>query len=210
MKKIVIALICLLAAAPSFAQSIMDEEMQSLVKIVLSLREDSEASYNAAVSALTADLKWTSMNETDDQIQPSECSRYVKIPRFRLNLILQNIDSKRKPSSSYSDMLSGTDDRYNYSLYERSVKANATVRYVLPERSGRQVLVIVPYGATSAMKASVEFEGHTYHFLKGENNILFASLPAPSGSWNGVLNLQISGGSSNEAFVIINHNTREL
>jgi len=150
------------------------------------------------------------MNETgpvkEQECRPSEIEK-----RFKLNRILSQVDEGRKYVSTHGDMLNGEDERYNYSLYERSVKAKATVEYTLKGREGKQVFVVVPYLAhNSGLTAKIIFNnGQAERFTIQEDGSLVYQSNTTALGREDVIKICISNGSaSNQSFVLLNHNTR--
>jgi len=209
MKKIFLSFAALALAFSAQAQT-MDEELSSLVSVVKMLRDGSSASYSKVADYLKKDSKWTPMNETGtvkaQECRPSEISK-----RFKLNRILSQVDEGRKFVATHGDMLNGEDERYNYSLYERSVKATATVEYTLKGREGRQTFVIVPYLASgSGLSAEITLaNGKTEKFQSGADGILIYESSTASLAREDVIRISVANASgANQAFVLLNHNTR--
>lgn len=209
MKKILIALMAAMFAFAGQAQT-MDKELTTLVSLVKLLRDGSSASYSRVLETLKADAKWTPMNETGalkaQECKPSEISK-----RFKLNRILSQIDENRKYVATHGDMLNGEDERYDYSLYERSVKAAATVSYTLKGREGKQTFVIVPYATSrAALTATIKFGGGTAaKFQKQPDGTLLYTSNDTSTQRSDVITITVSNASaSNQAFVLLNHNSR--
>ena len=194
----------------SMAQRQMDAELLFLVKTVCELRNADESTYRRVHDKLNADKAWTPMNETGS-VKDGECRPYDKVPGFKLNRLLSQIASERKGVSVHGDMLNGNDKRYNYSLYERSVHAGAAVDYQLKYREKIQWLVIVPYYSDGAgLSASVCIEGQEpVLFNNMKDGCLVAFLDCPELSENQLLTISVKGGSRDQSFVLLNHNTRE-
>lgn len=202
-------LILFIAAGLSASAQIADAELRSLVDVVTRLRTPGEAAYTRALAALEADTKWTPMNETG-RVTPNECGPSEKLSRFRLNRILNKADAARKYVSTHGDMLNGADERYNYSLYERALRAGKSETYSLPGRAGRQTIVIVPHAAQgSGITATVSGGGVAVTFRSDKSGVLVAELDSKAVSKDRPLTLTVSNTSGQpQAFVIINHNTR--
>lgn len=188
----------------------MDKELATLVNLVKLLRDGSSASYSKVQETLKADVKWTPMNETG-ALKAQECKPAEINKRFKLNRILSKVDGDRKYVATHGDMLNGEDERYNYSLYERSVKAKATVHYTLKGREGKQTFVIVPYAASnSGLTATIKFaNGKSSNFQKEPDGTLIYTDNEASTQRNDVIAITVSNASaSNQAFVLLNHNSR--
>ena len=195
------------------AQSINDSELQSLIGVVKMLRASDEATFNKAAQILAADTKWTSMSELGVK-QKTECLPVDRVPGFKLNRILSKAEGNRKYVYTHGDMLNGEDERYDYSLYERSLKAGQEVTYNLKGREGTQVFVLVSFMGEAARLSG-------YITLDDGRLVMFETEKQDKGIWiarcessmltrNKVFSITIKNGSQdNQSFVIINHNTRK-
>lgn len=193
---------------PLAAQSLtMDGEMEYLVSIVRLLGQQKESSFQEACRQLSADMKWTPMNETG-VFQEGECSPTDKVPGFKLNRALSRVAGDRKYVSVKGDMLNGEDERYDYSLYERSVRAGQTVRYTLKGREGNQLFVLVPYSGMGLSGSVTAAEGEPVPFIAGPDGTMVAHLHCPSLKKDQPVTITVVGGRQSQAFVLLNHNTR--
>lgn len=208
MTKKLILLLFLFGALPLAGQTAgMDEETEYLVGIVRLLGNQDEASYLEACRLLSADRKWTPMNETG-AFQTGECPPSDKMPRFKLNRALTQVAGNRKYVTTHGDMLNGEDERYNYSLYERSVRSGQTIRYTLKGREGNQCFILIPF-LGGDLTASISIgDGEPVPFVDTGNGTLVASIQCPTLINSQTLVLSVTGGEKSQAFVIINHNTR--
>jgi len=210
MKRRLILLLFCIASLSGAAQTIgVDEEMEYLVGVVRLLGKQDEASYLEACRLLSQDMKWTPMNETG-AFQPGECSPSEKVPGFKLNRALSQVAGNRKYVSTHGDMLNGEDERYDYSLYERSVHAGQTVSYQLKGREGNQLFILIPFTAGQGLSANLSLgEGEPVPFVDSGDGILVAKVQCPALKRDQTLSLTVTGGKENQAFVILNHNTRQ-
>lgn len=211
MKRIVtLFVVFFTCSGPLAAQEKFDSELSSLIHSVCQMRSADNATYKAIEEKLEADMLWTPMNETGP-FREQECAPSVRIPRFKLNRMLSQIGGRRKYVSSRGDMLNGEDERYNYSLYERSVQKGATVSFSLTGREGRQYFVIVPYSEDGGgLTASVSLDGAPEKpFIQTEQGegFLYVTLDEKVEKHQ-VIRVAVTGGTSDQAFVILNHNTR--
>lgn len=192
-----------------YAQETMDRELQTLVESVCALRNADESTYEDIKANMAKDYLWTPMNETGP-LQTGECAPSVRIPRFKLNRMLTLIAGERKYVDTPGDMLNGEDQRYDYSLYERSVQAGKTATYRLEGRNGVQWFVLVPYGTDSGITATLAVEGgETVAFTPSSSGTLTAKLESLPAQGKHTLILTVNGGSSPQAFVLINYNSRK-
>lgn len=185
---------------------IQDQELASLVDVVKLLRVQNEKNYNEATKILKADNKWTPMNETG-KLKDTECKPSKKTPNFKLNRILTSVARERKYISAKGEMLNGEDERYHYSLYERSLKKKSEATYRLRNRSGKQVFVIVPFNKQKG-SLSVMVNGENLSSTKeAEDGTLICNFIANGSE----IYLTVKNLSTNPlAFVIINHNSRKI
>lgn len=208
MRGFVFSIMFFLAVLPLRAQSVMDEELASLVTAVTLLRTANEESYGRAVRILEQDAQWTPMNELG-ALQPGECSPADRTPGFKLNRILSKVDRGRKYGSVHGDMLNGEDERYHYSLYERSVKGGQSVAYALKGRQGKQTFVIVPYdGNVPSLSAVLTQDGGPSVVFAESGGLLVATCTAASAQTEIVITVTEKSGV-NRAFVLLNHNSRK-
>ena len=209
MRRIFFILFLLTVTGVAYAQPSMDEELRSLIDAVNALRDADEKSYNAVREFLIQDTRWTPMDETGPFLKGVECLPAEKIARFKLNAILNDVARKRTPVSVRAEsMLNGEDPRYDYSLFERSVREGCCAKYELRKRSGHQWLVIIPYSGPDSITAGISVDG-------GE---AIALIPRDDGSLvlyvdevvrdDQILTLTVNGIRSC-SFVIINHNIRD-
>lgn len=196
-----------------YAQSINDKELQSLIGVVKMLRASDETTFNKATRILEADTRWTSMDELGIK-QETECLPIDRVPGFKLNRILSKAEGNRKYVYTHGDMLNGEDERYNYSLYERSVKAGMGVTYSLKGREGAQVFVLIPFkGENAQLSGYITLDGGqkiVFETEKQDIGLLIAYCKSSILTRDKKFSITIKNGSKeNQSFVIINHNTRK-
>lgn len=209
MRHILILLTFLLAATPLSAQT-GDAELDRLVGIAAMLRTADATVYGRALQMLQADAKWTPMDELG-RVQQSECTPADKAPRFRLNRLLARADGSRKLVASRGDFLNGEDERFNYSLYERTLRARSRATYRIKGRQGRQTIVLVPMAA----------EGHGLTLRATAPGCAFKlqrTLPSGAMVYTSAtplrkeqqLTLTVTNASGTpQSFVLVNHNPRQ-
>lgn len=207
MKRFLSILLMILLSSALEAQT-MDDELTSLVEVVLSLREQDAAHFNKAVEQLTDDTKWTAMDELG-VLKSQECKPTDNVPSFKLNRILNKAESGRRYVSQRGDFLNGEDPRYCYSLFERSVKADSMVTYTLKGRVGAQTFVIIPFEADANL--SVEFFSPDVFFAEVKNTVGMSVFRSDAGQKaDSYITIKVKNlDNTNHSFVIINHNTRE-
>lgn len=206
MKKTLTLILSLFCVVTIQAQEVkMDKELSSLVGLVKMLRVQNETNFDKAVQQLKGDYSWTVMSETGD-IRKTECKPADKVRGFKLNRIMNKALNGRKCVSSKDEMLNGEDPRYDYSLYERSLKGKNKATYTLKNRQGKQTLVVVPFNSQKG-SLSVEVNGKAIASTQeGEDGTLVCSFMADDKP----LSLTISNHIKNSlSFVILNHNSRK-
>ena len=209
MKKILSFIVVLAfgVATPSFAQS--DGELASLIEVVRMLRETNETNFTRAISILSADIKWTPMNETG-AVRPQECRPADKVKGFRLNRILSKAESNRKYVSTHGDMVNGENASFDYSLYERTLKAHSKAEYRLRGRLGRQTFVVVPYHIDAVSSFSVSVSGKkTSTVVDSQKGTISISFNADKSKDDALVLVVGNNSSVPQPFVIINHNSRK-
>lgn len=209
MRHLLITLTLLLAAAPLHAQT-GDAELDRLVGIAAMLRTADATVYGRALQMLQADPKWTPMDELG-RVQQSECTPADKAPRFRLNRLLSRADGSRKPVASRGDFLNGEDERFNYSLYERTLRARSRATYRIKGRQGRQTFVLLPLTATGhGLTLSVSAPGCAFRLqrtLESGAQVYVSAAPLRKDQ---VLTLTVTNASAApQSFVLVNHNPRQ-
>jgi len=209
MKRFFLILFLLTITSGVYAQSSMDDELHRLVVAVNSLRGADEKSYNAVRDILMRDKMWTPMDETGPFRKEVECLPSENISRFKLNAILNDVARKRTPASVRAEsMLNGEDPRYNYSLFERSVREGCCAKYELRKRSGRQWFVIIPYSGPDSITASISVDGSEAVDLTTLPDGSLALYLDEHIRDDQVITLSVYGNTSC-SFVIINHNMRD-
>ena len=203
MKRKFLTFIILLAAFGLHAQT---QELTRLEEIVLSLRTGGEEAFNKAVGSLSGDAEWTPMDELGRNNEV-ECKVADHVPGFKLNAVLTNAENRQRRQVSTGNHLNGADSRYNYSLYEKTLKAGKTVTYTLNGRWGEQTFVLIPFDAkNSGLEPSITSGGNTFKTERLNAGMIKLTGRAVKGM---PLKLKISNSSrKNASYVIINYNSR--
>lgn len=213
MKKIVFCVFIISISLQIQAQTIADKELSSLVDVVKLLRVQSEANYTKVQQILSKDLKWTTMDETG-ALQEQECQPSDKVPGFKLNRILSQVEGSRKYVTTHGDMVNGADKRFDYSLYERKLKAGKTVEYKLHGREGMQTFVIVPFNPSAQFNVTILTENgkevKVVKSPKSDDGTVMVTWSQETPTVNQKFVVRVTNKTnSNQAFVIINHNSRK-
>ena len=210
-----IILVFLVLSLTTHAQKPVDAELQHLIGVAASLRQpdmqQQEQAWNNASEQLGKDDLWTIM----DEITPhqNECRLTDRKMRwFAINRILSQRMGYEK-NQVRGDFNNGEDPNFNYSLIERSVKANQTVNYDLKSREGEQTFVIMPFDVNSADLRAELYRDSTFlsqGIRHKDGNIYLKVNKDKNVVADDILNLVITNNSEqNIAVIIINHNTRD-
>lgn len=204
MSRILISISVLLLAFSAFAQ---DAELNKLTDIVKSLQNGGEKAYNAAVAKLSSDKNWTPMDEIgfDRNI---ECKASERVPGFKLNSVLTNSENKERYQTTTGNHINGADSRFNYSLFEKTLKPGKTAVFSLPERWGEQTIIILPYqGEKAKISAAASSGTNNFTVTSIGNGAVKLTGKAIKGQ---TLTLKVGNGSEgNISYVILNHNSRK-
>lgn len=217
MTALMAALILLFLPSVLSAQKSDDAELSFLIGTVSMLRiSDGQArqhAYDLVKETLAADNQWTRMDELVDDCR-GECRLTDRTMNwFRLNTILNSIEISRIGNDAVKgDFLNGEDPNFRYSLLEKSVRAQSSVRYRVKGREGVQTFVLVPYNQEAAMFLTLRLikdneivaEGH----LEDDGNIYMKFVGELHPDETITIEVRNSG-VANCAMVLINHNTRK-
>lgn len=190
-----------------FSASAQNDELNRLTDLVVAMRKGGEKAYNKTVSTLANDKSWTPMDELGRD-NSAECRVADKVPGFRLNSALTNAENATRYETSTGNHLNGADSRYNYSLYEKTLKAGKSATYTLNQRWGEQEFVFIPFDAScSDLKASITSGNSTFRASSLGNGMIKLTGRAVKGQ---PLKLKVSNiGPNNISYVIINYNSRK-
>lgn len=203
MKRYILLLFVTVCFISATAQN---DELNKLTDIVKSLQTGGEKAYKDAIAILAADKLWTPMDElTIDR--NVECRASDRIPGFRLNSALTNAESKERYQTSTGNHLNGADIRYNYSLFEKTLKTARTATFFLPQRWGEQVLIIIPFNPQSKIEATANGGDNDFIATPNGNGSLKLTGTVVKGK---PLNLTITNKSDEDiSYVILNYNSRK-
>lgn len=195
---------CAAAVLCSMAQT---DELNFLTDIVKSLQKGGESAYKSAVAKLAKDKEWTPMDELGIAAGV-ECKASQRVPGFRLNSVLTNAENAQRYETTTGNHLNGADSRYNYSLFEKTLKAGAEVNYSLPGRWGDQTFIVIPFsGNDSKLMGTIRCKGNDFQCTTLGHGILRFSGSAIKGQ---PVEIKLKNGSENHiSYVIINYNSRK-
>lgn len=204
-----ILLITLVFVAGQMVAQTDNHELNSLINIVHLLRSQNKDDYMKAYELLDKNPMWTSMNELGN-VQNTECTPATKVKRFKLNRLLTKAEGNRKYVASHGDFLNGEDKNYNYSLYERALRANAAVRFKIKGREGKQTFVIVPFeGVKSGLSVKITSKDLFFETQRDTGGCIVL-ISKGGARANDYIEIEITNHSPiDEAYVILNHNSRE-
>jgi len=216
-RTLVLLLPMLCFALGTWSQTILDPKEEEvtlqLINASLTLRRNDQASWNNAGQALKQRLnQFTLMDEIGDAAHDKRLAD-ADIQAFGLNKLINDLKKTQRQNRAVQNtghsLLDGTDKRFKYAIYEKGVKKACTATYTIPERVGKQVIVVVPHDAKQAYTARLykngvavapagrDRNGVTYFVVDGEKAL----------KQGDVLKLQIQNQDPDRhaAFVIINH-----
>lgn len=202
MKRLIYIVLILIANFSVYAQ---DNELNKLTEIVKSLKTADNASREKIVKSLANDKLWTKMDEAKDP--KAECTvGEVKTGRFGLNQILNKAENRNTGHASTGNMLNGADSRYNYSLFEKTLKANTTATFKLQGRWGEQIFVILPYNGAQQNITAAGNKGE-FKSVKDKDGTIKLTGNAKKGE---PLTITVTNHSDkNISYVILNYNSRK-
>lgn len=203
MKKYILILLIAISVFPLKAQN---DELNKLTDIVRSLQTGGEKAYKDAIATLSADKLWTLMDELGID-RNVECRASERVPGFRLNSALTNAESKERYQTSTGNHLNGADIRYNYSLFEKTLKGGMTASFSLPQRWGEQVIIIIPFNVHSKISAKASGGDKAFTISPSGNGSLKLTGVIIKGQ---DLNLSVTNESEEKiSYVILNYNSRK-
>lgn len=196
-------------AATASAQT-GNKELDRLIGIATMLRSADAAVFNRAQKMLEDDALWTPMDELG-RLQKTECTPAESVTRFKLNRLLSRADGQRKYVTSRGDFLNGEDERYDYSLYERSLHAHQSATYQLKGRIGQQTFVLVPHATSShGLSLSVSAPGVKTEAVRTLPNGCIVVKTSGKLTKEQRITLSVKNNSSTpQSFILINHNSRK-
>lgn len=199
-------ILLLLLAASVFSLKAQNDELNKLTDIVKSLQTGGEKAYKDAINTLAADKLWTPMDELGID-RNVECRASERVPGFRLNSALTNAENKERYQTTTGNYLNGADIRYNYSLFEKTLKTDKTATFSLPQRWGEQVIIIIPFNPQSKIEVTANGGDKNFLATSGGNGSLKLTGTVVKGK---SLNLTVTNKSGeNISYVILNYNSRK-
>lgn len=189
------------------ALNAQNDELNKLADIVKSLKSGGAEAYNAAIEKLSNDKQWTPMDELGID-RSVECRVSDRVPGFRLNSVLTNAENKERYQTTTGNHLNGGDTRFNYSLFEKTIKAGTNATYTLSERWGEQVFILIPFqGAAAKISVSVSSNGVNFNESTLDDGIVRLSGVATKGKQ--LLVKVCNNSANNVSYVILNYNSRK-
>lgn len=199
-------LLMLLGLFCGFSANAQNDELNKLTDIVNSLRTGGEKGYKNAIATLAADKMWTPMDELGID-RTVECRASDRVPGFRLNSVLTNAENEERYQTTTGNHLNGADLRYNYSLFEKTLKANKSTSFLLNGRWGEQVLIIMPFNPNARITAKAFCEDKSFEVSPCGGGCLKLTGSVTKGKPLSLTLVNESG--ENISYVIINYNSRK-
>lgn len=198
-------LLLMLAGALTCLPARADGELDKLVSDFLRLR--SPGSDAQVKQSLSEDYRWTLMTEVG-LWNEGECTFEDDYEVFSVNDFAVDIAERRVGQNRSAGLFcNGLDKQYQHSFIEKSLRPGVSLCYVLPERSGMQEVVVVPYHSASAWEVTLETGGtQVTPSLTPDGCIRFSVRAAA----DGILRLSLKNVSDlAESVVILNYNSRQ-
>ncbi len=183
-----------------------NDELNKLADIVKSMQTGGEKAYKDAITALASDKLWTPMDEpTIDR--DVECKASDRVPGFRLNSVLTHAENKERYQTTTGNHLNGADIRYNYSLFEKTLKSGKTASFSLQGRWGKQVIIIIPFNVCAKITAKASGGDTDFTVTPSGNGSLKLTGSVLKGQ---PLNLTVTNDCGEHiSYVILNYNSRK-
>lgn len=189
-----------------FSAGAQNDELNRLTDIVKALRTGGEKAYKDAIVTLASDKLWTPMDELAID-RSVECRASERVPGFRLNSILTNAENEDRYQTTTGNHLNGADIRYDYSLFEKTLKAGKTASFTLPGRWGEQVIILVPFNPLSRITAKATGGDKDFTVNPSGNGSLRLTGSVTKGQ---PLHLMVTNESEESiSYVILNYNSRK-
>jgi hypothetical protein len=215
-RSIIVLLIFLTGTQTMNAQTLEEageHELLQMRNAVLLLRNDNEKSWNKAQDELDK-LKeiFTLMDELRDS--KNDCKPISsEVKRFGVNIIVSELKNGRRIQLSNRELLDGSDERFDFSMFEKCIKKNSTATYKMTGRYGKQVFLVIPYRSGNKYSCSLQFgeRAPLKPDIIDKNGISYFFIDANEGpSPEETTTLKITNKKNgNASFVIMNHNYRE-
>lgn len=183
-----------------------NDELNKLADIVKSMQTGGEKAYKDAITALASDKLWTPMDELAID-RDVECKASDRVPGFRLNSVLTHAENKERYQTTTGNHLNGADIRYNYSLFEKTLKSGKTASFSLQGRWGKQVIIIIPFNVRAKITAKASGGDTDFTVTPSGNGSLRLTGSVLKGQ---PLNLTVTNDCAEHiSYVILNYNSRQ-
>lgn len=195
-------LLFFLLAMPQAASAQVDAEMQKLVRLTTSMRQ--QGNRQKVLGELLADKHWTMMDELPRHT--GECSFRDKVSMFGINGIANEIASREKGIVNVGGRFRDSRNaNYPYSFVELTARARQTISYTVTEHKGTQQVAIIPFDAKQKYSATFYVDGvkvQPASTAAGTTYFVFTA------SKKGTYEFRISNdGTANASFAVITYNS---
>lgn len=205
MKRIMFLMVIALTFTNCFAQD--DAYLRKITGDILLLRKGNVS--NDVLNKIVID--WSASNRPKitlmDEIKRDESNEYrgPDANRFKMNQLVTYIYKRQNIGMvSKGDYFNSTEKDIHYSVIEKNVKKGCTVNYKLTGHIGNQEFVIIPFHSKARFLAKINGKSAE---ITGDN-VRFVQLPQVCKE--DVIEISITNNSSsNESFVILNHNPQK-
>lgn len=207
-KKMLFALVVgLLISVSCFSQE--DVHLKKMTEDLILLRKvkaSSEALNKIVLEwSASGNPKLTLMDEIKHD--PQNEFRGNGANKFKINQVVTHVYNRQNTGMvSKGDYFNSTEKDVYYSVIEKTVKKTSTVSYTLSGHIGVQEFVFVSFNPNA--KYSVTVNGKPAQPVSGKTGIFLTKLPKVNKEDKIVFSI-INNSSSNESFVILNHNPQK-
>lgn len=205
MKRIMFLMVIALTFTNCFAQD--DAYLRKMTDDIVLLRKGNVS--NDALNKIVID--WSASNRPKialmDEIKRDDSNEY-RSPgsnKFKMNQLVAYVyDRQKLGMTSKGDYFNSTEKDIHYSVIEKNVKKGCTVKYKFTGHIGNQEFVFIPFNLKARFLAKIN--GKSAEIIG--DNVRFVQLPQVCKE--DVIEISITNNSSsNESFVILNHNPQK-
>lgn len=199
------ALMCLvlvvMMAVPQRAKAQTDAEMQKLIRLTTTMRDQSKRGY--VLGELRADDKWTLMDEL--RRDANECTYGDRVNMFGLNDIAAEIAQRERGIVNVGGRFKhSADGKHHYSFIELTAVAGQSIYYRVDGHAGTQQIAIVPFDAKSRYTATFYSDGREVKAHTLRDGIAYFTVPVGT---HGYYEFEIQNRDAmNASYAVITYN----
>ena len=197
----------IIIATTCYAQE--DANLKKMADDLLAVRK-ANASNNALNKIV---LDWSASGKPKitlmDEIQRDNKNEYKGsgTNKFKINQVVTHVYRRQNTGMvSKGDYFNSTENDIYYSAIEKTIKKGCTATYTLTGHAGKQEFVFMAYNPKTKFSAKVN--GDSALSVPGKTGILWIKLPKVNKEDKITFSIT-NESSSNESFVILNHNPQK-